>query len=69
MRRLPSPRSSRLPSNALPLGRVGFARVSAVDGSALTLEMPATLERFDREGISADARRRRLVARFTPSGR
>ena len=41
-----------------------FARISAVEGVALTDEMRATLERFDREGLSADERRRAILARF-----
>lgn len=44
------------------LGRERFARISAVEGVALTDEMRATLERFDREGLSAEERRRAILA-------
>jgi hypothetical protein len=46
------------------LGRDRFARISAVEGIALTDDMRATLERFDREGLSAAERRRAILARF-----
>ncbi len=58
-RPFPSP-----PSRGFVLGRERFARISAVEGIALTDEMLATLERFDREGLSADERRRAILARF-----
>ncbi len=54
-----------LPSRGFVLGRERFARISAVEGIALTDEMRATLERFDREGLSADERRRAILARFS----
>ena len=53
------------PSRGFVLGRERFARISAVEGIALTDEMRATLERFDREGLSADERRRAILARFS----
>jgi hypothetical protein len=49
------------------LGRDRFAQISAVEGIVLTPEMRATLDRFDREGLSAAARRRAIVSRFEPS--
>ncbi len=52
------------PSRGFVLGRERFARISAVEGNALTDEMRATLERFDREGLSADERRRAILARL-----
>ena len=56
-RPFPSP-----PSRGFVLGRERFARISAVEGVALTDEMRATLERFDREGLSAEERRRAILA-------
>jgi hypothetical protein len=47
------------------LGRDRFAQISAVEGIALTSDMRAELERFDREGLSSAERRRAIVARFT----
>ena len=52
------------PSRDFVLGRERFARISAVEGIALTDEMRATLERFNREGLSAEERRRAILARF-----
>jgi hypothetical protein len=49
------------------LGRDSFARISAVEGIALTPEMPATLDGFDRDGLSAEERRRAIKSRFAPS--
>jgi hypothetical protein len=49
------------------LGRERFAQISAVEGIALTPEMRATLDNFDREGLSAAERRRAIVSRFAPS--
>jgi hypothetical protein len=49
------------------LGRASFARISAVEGIALTPDMRATLERFDREGLTAADRRRAILKRFAPS--
>lgn len=49
------------------LGRDRFAQISAVEGIALTQEMRATLDRFDREGLSAEERRRAIVRRFAPA--
>ena len=49
------------------LGREGFARISAVEGIELTAAMRAILDRFDREGLSAEARRRDILARFAPA--
>ena len=57
--------STSTPSRGFVLGRERFARISAVEGITLTDEMRATLERFDREGLSADERRRAILARFS----
>lgn len=49
------------------LGRKRFAQISAVESIALTDEMRATLDSFDREGLSAEERRRAILRRFEPS--
>ncbi len=49
------------------LGRDRFAQISAVEGIALTPEMRAALDRFDREGLSAEERRRAILGRFAPA--
>ena len=48
------------------LGRSGFAHISAVEGIALTPEMRATMDSFDRDGLTAAERRARIIAQFTP---
>jgi hypothetical protein len=63
--RKPPPTASPRPAGFV-LGRAGFARISAVEGIALTPEMRAALDSFDREGLSAEERRARIVARFRP---
>jgi hypothetical protein len=49
------------------LGRERFARISAVEGISLTRDMRATLDRFDRDGLSAEERRRAIVRQFAPA--
>ena len=51
----------------LVLPRECFARISAIEGIALTAEMRATLERFDREGLSAAERRRTIISHYAPT--
>ncbi len=47
-------------------GRDRFAGINAVEGVALTPDMRADLERYDRDGLSAAERRRAIQARFAP---
>ncbi len=47
------------------LGRERFARVSAVEGIALTDEIRATFDRFDHQGLSAEERRRAIHQCFS----
>ena len=68
MRRSPAPPHDRTTAVDAPdfiLGRDRFARISAVEGIALTQEMRATLERFDRDGLSAEERRRAIIRLFS----
>ena len=60
-------RFSLPPKGGFTLGRDRFAQISAVEGIALTQEMRATLDHFDREGLSAEERRRAIVRRFAPA--
>ena len=62
-----STRATRRRKDGVILGREGFARISAVEGIELTADMRATLARFDREGLSAEERRRDILARFAPA--
>jgi hypothetical protein len=61
----PAPTAPVRPAQAgFVVGRDRFARISAVEGIALTPAMRADLERFDRDGLSAAERRRAILARF-----
>ena len=60
----PSRPRPRPRAQGFTLGRDRFARISAVEGIALTPDMRALFERFDREGLSADERRRAILERF-----
>jgi len=51
---------------AFTLGREAFAKISAVEGVALTAEMREMMNRFDGEGLSAAERRRAIIRRFAP---
>lgn len=66
---LPTPtrRAASFHSEGFALGRDNFARISAVEGIALTPEMRATLDGFDRDGLSAEERRRAIKSRFAPA--
>lgn len=61
-----APKPSR---DGFVVGRSGFAYISAVEGIALTAEMRATMDSFDREGLTAAERRTRIIAQFTPQAR
>jgi len=67
MRKRPPQRPKR-PAARFVLGRERFARISAVEGVELSEDMRAMLDRFDREGFSAEERRRAILRRFAPSG-
>lgn len=58
------PNSSR--TSGFTLGRDRFAHISAVEGIALTPEMRTAMEGFDRQGLSAEERRRAIIRRFVP---
>ncbi len=63
----PTRRTSSSRPGGFTLGREHFARISAVEGIALTPEMRATFDGFDRDGLSAEERRRAITSRFAPS--
>jgi hypothetical protein len=45
------------------VGRVRFAKISAVEGIHLTAEMKESFAKFDRRRLPADKRRREIVER------
>jgi hypothetical protein len=46
------------------IGRERFAAISAIEGRDLTAEMERAFREFDRKGLSADERRRRIIAKY-----
>ena len=59
------PHRPSLPATSgFTLGRDRFAQISAVEGIILTQEMRATFDRFDRDGLTAEQRRRAILRRF-----
>jgi hypothetical protein len=58
-------KSTRTPSQGkarpFTLGRVQFAKISAVEGVALSDEMLREFEQFERNKVSAEDRRRAIV--------
>lgn len=46
------------------IGREAFARISAVEGLALSEEMRRDLEAFDRAGTAPEERRRAAIAKY-----
>ena len=46
------------------IGRERFAAISAIEGLNLTAEMERAFREFDRKGLSADERRRRIIAKY-----
>ena len=68
MREALPPKSGRfIGRDRFVLGRESFARISAVEGVALTAEMREVLDQFDRAGLTAAARRRAIHERFGSS--
>jgi cell filamentation protein len=68
MREAVPPKSGRfIGRDRFVLDRESFARISAVEGVALTAETREVLDQFDRAGLSAVARRRAIHERFASS--
>lgn len=55
---------SRRPSKGYIIGRRAFAKISAVEGIHLTAEMDADFREFDRQGLSADQRRKLIRQKY-----
>lgn len=46
------------------LGHAAFAKICAVEGLYFTAEMEKDLQQLDREGLSPEARRKFLIAKY-----
>lgn len=61
------PRTPKAPQRGaatITIGRVAFAKVSAVEGIRTTPAMDADFRDFDRKGLSADERRRIISRKY-----
>ena len=56
--------SSKRSSSPFVLGRVGFAKISAVEGLKITAAMEADFREFDRRGLSAGERRAAIARKY-----
>ncbi len=57
-------RAAKAPPKAYVIGRSGFARISAVEGIRLTETMDADFREFERQGLSADERRKVIGRKY-----
>ena len=51
-------------SDAFTIGLADFEKISAVEGLHLSAEMKKMFREFDRQNLSAEARRKRIVAKY-----
>jgi len=59
--------ASKNKNGRFKLGRRAFARISAVEGIELTPEMDEEFREFDRQKLSASARRRAILGKYGAS--
>ena len=59
-------KAARVEAKPFVLGRTRFECISAVEGLQLSSDMRDTLDRFEREGLSADERRRAVIRQYAP---
>ena len=50
------------------IGGKASAKISKVEGMTLTKDMRATFSDFDKKGLSADARRTKLIDKYGKKG-
>jgi hypothetical protein len=55
---------ARAKTKGYVLGRRQFGKISAVEGIRLSASMTHDFAEFDRKGLSAAERRRRIIGRF-----
>jgi hypothetical protein len=66
MKKIDSRRSERRGAKAgqFTLGQDRFAKISAVEGIVLTRQMRSRIAEFDRQGLSAEERRRAIIRAY-----
>jgi hypothetical protein len=57
-------KSLNRPAKGFTLGRTGFAKISAVEGVALSADMKAEFSRFDSQKLSPEERRKALARKY-----
>ena len=55
---------AEIKAKGFSLGRAAFAKISAVEGVALTREMERDFRAFDAEDLSAEERRRAIIGKY-----
>ncbi len=58
----------QMKQKAFVLGREAWRKICAVEGIILSEEAERMFEEFDRLGLSAEERRRRIIAKYTDEG-
>lgn len=56
--------SKRTAAKAYVIGRSGFAKISAVEGIRLTEATDADFREFERQGLSAEQRRKVISSKY-----
>ena len=64
MRQAAPKSSKRATAKAYVIGRSGFAKISAVEGIRLTETMNADFREFERQGLSAEERRKVISRKY-----
>jgi hypothetical protein len=64
MKERSSPNRTRTSKSGVVLGRERFARISAVEGIALTPSMKKRAAEFDRRGLSGEERRINIIRAY-----
>ena len=59
-----APKSRKRPAKGYIIGRSGFAKISAVEGIRTTAAMEADFRAFERQGLSADERRKVISRKY-----
>ncbi len=59
-----SAKSRNSKAGQFTLGQDRFAKISAVEGIVLTRQMRSRIAEFDRQGLSAEERRRAIIRAY-----
>lgn len=59
-----APKARKNPSKGYTIGRSGFAKISAIEGIRTTAAMEADFQEFERQGLSADERRKVIRSKY-----